>query len=429
MDSLNTDNLKVGLSEESELKGIKEDSVENAVTQVTDVTVSIDSIPTSETEKENEISIEPMDTSFEALEANRYEDVEMPTLDHEPPEERSEDVEMPKLDQEPPEEMTSNTSIDNNIEVKGFHIDQQQFEVGESQSDENNTHESCGNKIAQEANFEKFVISEIRTVDTTEKETISEEEKQDSNIEVCNFEGSVDNIGIKNDQESLDRSESAFQKLSNLGVIAAEKTIEESKESLLQKLASRGAISITPSSGGTGNSSSSSLSIRSSALPIQKSGTKSAVIKQKSKKIKIDPGKSSDIDKDFDSLINFLSANNTEKDESESNQLENDTSCTEILKPEVDNVSEPCLEQKKDELNGVVQETINNDEMVVHEMDTESHDGSKISHSSDQAEDDEQILITSSEPKNAVEEGSAEILLHSKNVFYNKVQEFNRDMR
>lgn len=248
-----------------------------------------------------------------------------------------------------------------------------------------------------------------------------------------------------NDYKQMSATESALKKLASLGVIAEEKPsniVLESKESVLHKLASRSAISITSA----GSSLLPSSTIKSVTItpsqPKYKPGPKSAMMKQQAKKIKIDPGKSMDIDKDFSSLINILSTG-TERDSDELLDLENQNAinsdmankyrdksnaevdvslCTSITK----NICNDVSEDKTME----VLERVEND--AVHESDSESHDGNKsVSQGSDQAEEKDEIRSSVSyKLKNVIEEGSAEILLSTtKNVFYNKVQEFNRDMR
>lgn len=248
-----------------------------------------------------------------------------------------------------------------------------------------------------------------------------------------------------NDYKQMSATESALKKLASLGVIAEEKPtniVLESKESVLHKLASRSAISITSAGGSLLPSSTIKSVTITPSQPKYKPGPKSAMMKQQAKKIKIDPGKSMDIDKDFSSLINILSTG-TERDSDELLDLENQNAinsdmankyrdksnaevdinlCTGITK----NICNDVSEDKTME----VLERVEND--VVHESDSESHDGNKsVSQGSDQAEEKDEIRSSVSyKLKNVIEEGSAEILLSTtKNVFYNKVQEFNRDMR
>lgn len=248
-----------------------------------------------------------------------------------------------------------------------------------------------------------------------------------------------------NDYKQMSATESALKKLASLGVIAEEKPtniVLESKESVLHKLASRSAISITSAGGSLLPSSTIKSVTITPSQPKYKPGPKSAMMKQQAKKIKIDPGKSMDIDKDFSSLINILSTG-TERDSEELLDLENQNAinsdmankylvksnaevdinlCTGITK----NICNDVSEDKTME----VLERVEND--AVHESDSESHDGNKsVSQGSDQAEEKDEIRSSVSyKLKNVIEEGSAEILLSTtKNVFYNKVQEFNRDMR
>lgn len=258
-----------------------------------------------------------------------------------------------------------------------------------------------------------------------------------------NQNGSVFEVK-NNDNKQMSATESALKKLASLGVIAEEKpTNIESKESVLHKLASRSAISITSAGGSLLPSSTIKSVTITPSQPKYKPGPKSAMMKQQAKKIKIDPGKSMDIDKDFSSLINILSTA-TERNSDELLDLGNQNAinsdmanvkyldksnaevdinlCTGIKKNICDDVSE-------DKTMDVL-ERVEND--AVHESDSESHDGNKsVSQGSDQAEEKDAIMSSVSyKLKNVIEEGSAEILLSTtKNVFYNKVQEFNRDMR
>lgn len=250
-----------------------------------------------------------------------------------------------------------------------------------------------------------------------------------------------------NDYKQMSATESALKKLASLGVTAEEKPtniVLESKESVLHKLASRSAISITSAGGSLLPSSTIKSVTFTPSQPKYKPGPKSAMMKQQAKKIKIDPGKSMDIDKDFSSLINILSTG-TERDSDELLDLENqnainsdmankylDKSNAEVDinlctgRPITKNICNDVSEDKTME----VLERVEND--AVHESDSESHDGNKsVSQGSDQAEEKDEIRSSVSyKLKNVIEEGSAEILLSTtKNVFYNKVQEFNRDMR
>lgn len=247
-----------------------------------------------------------------------------------------------------------------------------------------------------------------------------------------------------NDYKQMSATESALKKLASLGVIAEEKpTNIESKESVLHKLASRSAISITSAGGSLLPSSTIKSVTITPSQPKYKPGPKSAMMKQQAKKIKIDPGKSMDIDKDFSSLINILSTA-TERDSDELLDLENQNAINSDManvkylnksNAEVDvNLSTGvtkniCNDVSEDKTMDVL-ERVEND--AVHESDSESHDGNKsVSQGSDQAEEKDEIRSSVSyKLKNVIEEGSAEILLSTtKNVFYNKVQEFNRDMR
>lgn len=249
-----------------------------------------------------------------------------------------------------------------------------------------------------------------------------------------------------NDYKQMSATESALKKLASLGVIAEEKPtniVVESKESVLHKLASRSGISITSAGGSLLPSSTIKSVTITPSQPKYKPGPKSAMMKQQAKKIKIDPGKSMDIDKDFSSLINILSTA-TERDSDELLDLENQNAINSDManvkyldksNAEVDN--NLCTGVTKNIRNDVsedktmdVLERVEND--AVHESDSESHDGNKsVSQGSDQAEEKDEIRSSVSyKLKNVIEEGSAEILLSTtKNVFYNKVQEFNRDMR
>uniref|UniRef100_A0A1B6IPS7 tRNA (guanine(26)-N(2))-dimethyltransferase n=1 Tax=Homalodisca liturata TaxID=320908 RepID=A0A1B6IPS7_9HEMI len=232
-------------------------------------------------------------------------------------------------------------------------------------------------------------------------------------------------------------TESAFQKLASLGVITEEKPFVDTKENVLKKLASRSGISITPAGGASSSLNSSILITRTK--PKHKPGPKSAMLKQKAKKIKIDLTKeSTDIDKDFNSLISFLST--AAKAEEISDQLDTvpkHSSNTEIDDAddiEVDpnlNINDSCVNQDQNESSGREVNVSVVDNQSLQDMDGESHDESKsFSHSSEHPDDsDDKITTTISKVKNVIEEGSAEILLSAtKNVFYNKVQEFNRDM-
>lgn len=246
-----------------------------------------------------------------------------------------------------------------------------------------------------------------------------------------------------NDYKQMSATESALKKLASLGVIAEEKPtniVLESKESVLHKLASRSAISITSAGGSLLPSSTIKSVTITPSQPKYKPGPKSTMMKQQAKKIKIDPGKSMDIDKDFSSLINILSTG-TERDSDELLDLENQNAINSVMANKYLDKSNAevdinlCTGITKDICNDVsedktmeVLERVEND--AVHE--SESHDGNKsVSQGSDQAEEKDEIRSSVSyKLKNVIEEGSAEILLSTtKNVFYNKVQEFNRDMR
>lgn len=249
-----------------------------------------------------------------------------------------------------------------------------------------------------------------------------------------------------NDYKQMSATESALKKLATLGVIAEEKPtniVLESKESVLHKLASRSAISITSAGGSLLPSSTIKSVTITPSQPKYKPGPKSAMMKQQAKKIKIDPGKSMDIDKDFSSLINILSTA-TERDSDELLDLENQKTINSdmanvkhLVKSNTEADVNLCTGITKNICNDVsedktmdVLERVEND--AVHESDSESHDGNKsVSQGSDQAEEKDEIRSSVSyKLKNVIEEGSAEILLSTtKNVFYNKVQEFNRDMR
>lgn len=252
------------------------------------------------------------------------------------------------------------------------------------------------------------------------------------------------------DSKQMSATESAFKKLASLGVIAEEKPaslILESKESVLHKLASRGAISITSSGGSLLPSSVTKTVTITPSQPKYRPGPKSAMKKQQAKKIKIDPGKSMDIDKDFSSLINILSTGAegvsdqpSDVDFQNKNVINSDVANVKNLdkhNAEVDidlrieqNICNDVSRPKDRTMNVVGLDEVAN--YAVHESDSESHDGNKsVSQGSDIAEErDESLLSASLKLKNVIEEGSAEILLSAtKNVFYNKVQEFNRDMR
>lgn len=318
---------------------------------------------------------------------------------------------------------------------------------------------SCSNNVSNKYS--------VNITESTSKSTISEEniecsEKVDDELEVdnvTNVESTGSNrpnqngslVEVKNnDNRQTSATESALKKLASLGVIAAEKPsslILESEESALHKLASRGAISIT-SSGGSLLPSSVTKTVRPTITPSQpkyRPGPKSAMMKQQAKKIKIDPGKSMDIDKDFSSLINILSTGGErDSDQPSDEDLQNqnvinigmaNVKSLDKSNAEVDiNVcieKNICNDVSKDRTMDVVGlDGVEND--AVHESDSESHDGNKsVSQGSDHTEErDESVSSASYKLKNVIEEGSAEILLSTtKNVFYNKVQEFNRDMR
>lgn len=267
--------------------------------------------------------------------------------------------------------------------------------------------------------------------------------KCDRNVKMsCDLGNEVKN----NDYKQMSATESALKKLASLGVIAEEKPtniVVESKESVLHKLASRSAISITSAGGSLLPSSTNKSVTITPSQPKYKPGPKSAMMKQHAKKIKIDPGKSMDIDKDFSSLINILSTA-TERDSDELLDLENQNAINSDManvkyldksNAEVDvnlctGVTKNICNDVSEDKTMDVLERVEND--AVHESDSESHDGNKsVSQGSDQAEEKDEIRSSVSyKLKNVIEEGSAEILLSTtKNVFYNKVQEFNRDMR
>lgn len=303
-----------------------------------------------------------------------------------------------------------------------------------------NVTESSSETSISEENIECFaqVDDQLVVDNATNVESIV------SNRPSHNQNGSLFEVK-NNDYKQMSATESALKKLASLGVIAEEKPtniVLESKESVLHKLASRSAISITSAGGSLLPSSTTKSVTITPSQPKYKPGPKSAMMKQQAKKIKIDPGKSMDIDKDFSSLINILSTG-TERDSDELLDLENQNAinsdmankyldksnaevdinlCTGITKDICNDVSEDKTME--------VPERVEND--AVHESDSESHDGNKsVSQGSDQAEEKDEIRSSVSyKLKNVIEEGSAEILLSTtKNVFYNKVQEFNRDMR
>lgn len=315
---------------------------------------------------------------------------------------------------------------------------------------------SCdlGNDKSSSSNvFNKYSAN----ITESSSETSIPEENTECSVQVdnANVESIVSNspnqngslFEVKNnDYKQMSATESALKKLASLGVIAEEKPtniVLESKESVLHKLASRSAISITSAGGSLLPSSTIKNVTITPSQPKYKPGPKSAMMKQQAKKIKIDPGKSMDIDKDFSSLINILSTA-TERDSDELLDLENQNA----INSDMANVKyldksnaegninlysgikkNICNDISEDKTMDVL-ERVEND--AVHESDSESHDGNKsVSQGSDQAEEKDEIMSSVSyKLKNVIEEGSAEILLSStKNVFYNKVQEFNRDMR
>lgn len=315
---------------------------------------------------------------------------------------------------------------------------------------------SCdlGNDKSSSSNvFNKYSAN----VTESSSETSIPEENTECSVQVdnANVESIVSNspnqngslFEVKNnDYKQMSATESALKKLASLGVIAEEKPtniVLESKESVLHKLASRSAISITSAGGSLLPSSTIKNVTITPSQPKYKPGPKSAMMKQQAKKIKIDPGKSMDIDKDFSSLINILSTA-TERDSDELLDLENQNAINSDManvkyldKSNAEVNINLCSGIKKNICNDIsedktmdVLERVEND--AVHESDSESHDGNKsVSQGSDQAEEKDEIMSSVSyKLKNVIEEGSAEILLSStKNVFYNKVQEFNRDMR
>lgn len=408
MESNIDDNSKVGLSEVSEsTPDIEADSLNNTENIVSNNDELVGAHESNELLSNHCTNTDTTASDIDAIQTSCEEP-------------QSADSEMTNMCTEPNKNTVTAMDISIEEESKELGTDQVQCEVEESEFDENSTNKN----IEQEADLNKCAITDMKTIEEADME-LQSEELNENNLETDNLRDSEPDDGIDNGQEKSNKSASAFQRLASLGVITAEEPVEESKESLLQKLANRGSISITPSSGGA-LTSSSSTSVKPT-LPKQRPGPKSPVIKQKSKKIKIDPDKSSDIDEEFDSLISFLSAKNNSEELTESNTTLPTTNDSENIhvQSKSENVSESHPEPKEDEENGV--EEITNNDDAVHEMDTESHDESKISLSSDQTEDDERMLT--SQPKNDVEEGSAEILILPKNVFYNKVQEFNRDMR
>lgn len=316
---------------------------------------------------------------------------------------------------------------------------------------------SCSNNVSN-----KYSANIIESTSKTllSKENIVCSENVDDELEVdnvTNVESTGSNrpnqngslVEVKNnDNRQMSATESALKKLASLGVIAAEKPsslILESEESALHKLASRGAISITSAGGSLLPSSVTKTVTITPPQPKYRPGPKSVKMKQQAKKIKIDPGKSMDIDKDFSSLINILSTGaERDSDQPSDEDLQNQN----VINLDMANVKSLdesnaevdinlCIEKKK--CNNVSKDRtmdvigldgVEND--ALHESDSESHDGNKsVSQGSDHTEErDENVLSASYKLKNVIEEGSAEILLSStKNVFYNKVQEFNRDMR
>ncbi|XP_054283171.1 tRNA (guanine(26)-N(2))-dimethyltransferase-like isoform X1 [Macrosteles quadrilineatus] len=329
----------------------------------------------------------------------------------------------------------------------------------------------------------------------SDSQIVSESDCQDNNVEkddAIDMESNIDEVNNDvegNSEGKLDSApqdkvgntltseikkpkESAVQRLASLGLIPEEKPVVEDKETILKKLASRGGISIVPAgsrpspssspvsvkpvssnvsptkqvtsktgsvkpsltlkppvAGKSQNISNPSVSIPTPVKPIYKPGPKSA-----KKKIKIDPGNSLDIEKDFNSLINILS---TGADVS-STSVTSSTGTTEEKSVSGEIVSEKVNESKLEsqlEMNEASNQSTNdghvsgmdvdtNDDKTF-ESETESHDDSKL----DQCSETDEKDPSKNKNKNVIEEGSAEILLIAdKNVFYNKVQEFNRDM-
>lgn len=324
------------------------------------------------------------------------------------------------LDQDGSTEKNHDLDYENSYSIEASHVSKS---ISKSQILEENIESS--DEVDDQSEVGKLVNVELSVTSNTSMSTSKNDNANKSTVK--------ENI---NDIKQLPATESAFQKLANLGLIANENpnSTVESKESVLQKLASRGAISITAPGGfSLPPSVSKSVTIIPSQPKNYKPGPKS-MKKQEAKKIKIDPGKSMDIDKDFSSLINILSSG-AERDSDQSSEVGL------IQDKHVKNLESEIMSEKiSDEVNTNLrlEQNICNDQMDIDaiedhsaapESDSESHDGNK-SGSQGSEERDESVIVTSYKLKNVIEEGSAEILLSAtKNVFYNKVQEFNRDMR
>lgn len=283
------------------------------------------------------------------------------------------------------------------------------------------TKESSDTEISLDNVHKEFVVCLNKEKDNTGTHITTDTETQEELLvvtdenESANCEEQLKHVEGCNEDNITSKSVLAI--VTN---IADQEPVEESKESLLQKLTSRGSISIVPSGVGLPTQSLTVVP----ALLKPKIAAKSVMVKQqKCKKIKIDPGNSMDIDKDFDSLISALSAgNNLEEKHCKLTPTETVQDMAMVqsnldVLDEVLNTTETSTEQSKDVLNGVEEGT------VKHLEETKGDQSLNIS------EDNQEIIPIPSPQSKNVEEGSAEILMNSKSVFYNKVQEFNRDMR
>lgn len=320
---------------------------------------------------------------------------------------------------------TDNTSDDQLPSEISNLVDSKDGEVNCKEVDE-----SCSDNLQQSTGI---TITEVKSGTILEghddkaddfNETL--DHSQDRDLSDGNDANETMNNGETVDENNQDLAEtplvkeSPFEKLANLGFVSKEEVEPDTKESALQKLVSRGAISITPAGGGSSMPSSSSsdkpLSITPSK-PKYKAGPKSAMLKQKARQIKIDPGKSVNIEQDFNSLINFLSAGGVDKTMENS---KNESLDIGLVGKDNSSIEKDKIEEKEESNN------------YLQEVDSANHeDGSKSMNCSSELSDDNcSITSNISKSDNKVEEGSAEILLSaSPNVFYNKVQEFNRDMR
>lgn len=355
---------------------------------------------------------------------DQHEDVDQSKTKHSEDEEGpSEKMEIETQNDQPQTGMSSTEIIGND--------DQLLSEISDLVDDKysencNETDESCLGDRDQSTGIASTVVNSGIITEENNDKTDDLNETPDQCQDRSILEGNAndceehDEVGEDN-QETVEKplvKESPFEKLASLGYVSKGEVEPETKESALQKLVNRGAISITPASGVTSMKSSTSsktLSITPTKAKY-KAGPKSAMIKQKAKQIKIDPGKSVDIEQDFNSLINFLSAGGVDKtiDNSKSDvgSVGKDNSTIEN-----DKIDEPV--DSKIETNNHLQES-----------DSTNHDGSISISCGSELSDDGCSVASNISKSDKVEEGSAEILLSaSPNVFYNKVQEFNRDMR